>query len=391
VSWKTSWWFACFSICIACARGGGGEFDKNDENDGGGGSMGPGGGTGAVGADGGGPVGPGGSGGTPVGPGGSGGGACVPMNEQCNGLDDDCDGQADDGNPGGGQSCSTGLLGVCASGQSQCSNAMITCMQTQFPSTDTCDGLDNDCNGTVDDGCGTCPNNMLMSVAPQNVNGNNAAAPSVYMGICGGSGPEDSYSFTAPASGLYTIDTIGSATDTVLHVHDMTCQGLELACDDDGGGGLTSLVQVNLTQGQQVVIFADSFSSGGSYVLNISGAAMCPSLSLGSTSPQTVNGDNSLGSSSYSGSCAGNGPENGYSFSAPATGTFTFDTIGSATDTVLHVHDGSCVGLELACDDDAGGNLTSLLSVGLTQGQAVVVFVDSFSSGGPYVLHVAGP
>mgnify|MGYP003331251583 CR=1 FL=1 len=36
--------------------------------------------------------------------------------ERCNGLDDDCDGVVDNGNPGGNQACNTGQLGVCAAG-----------------------------------------------------------------------------------------------------------------------------------------------------------------------------------------------------------------------------------------------------------------------------------
>src|SRR6187397_193411 len=39
-----------------------------------------------------------------------------PQPEACNGIDDNCDGVADEGNPGGGQACTTGQPGVCAQG-----------------------------------------------------------------------------------------------------------------------------------------------------------------------------------------------------------------------------------------------------------------------------------
>ncbi|MCX6796118.1 MAG: putative metal-binding motif-containing protein, partial [Candidatus Falkowbacteria bacterium] len=75
--------------------------------------------------------------------------------ETCNGLDDDCDGQVDEGNPGGGSSCNTGLQGVCATGNLTCTGGALTCIQNVQSSTEVCDGLDNNCDGQVDEG-GVC-------------------------------------------------------------------------------------------------------------------------------------------------------------------------------------------------------------------------------------------
>jgi hypothetical protein len=83
-------------------------------------------------------------------------GACeddvVPATETCDGEDDDCDGSIDDGDPGGGNGCQTGLPGLCSTGQTQCNGGMIECIQTVFPQAETCDGLDNDCDTGVDEG-----------------------------------------------------------------------------------------------------------------------------------------------------------------------------------------------------------------------------------------------
>ena len=78
----------------------------------------------------------------------------VASNEKCDGLDNDCNGAVDD-LPGAGMACSTGLLGVCASGINGCVNGTLQCVQqVQAAATDTCgDNLDNNCNGTVDEGC----------------------------------------------------------------------------------------------------------------------------------------------------------------------------------------------------------------------------------------------
>ncbi|MGH7789200.1 MAG: MopE-related protein [Candidatus Binatia bacterium] len=82
--------------------------------------------------------------------------ACVQTNtahaEVCNTLDDDCDGSADDGNPGGGAVCSTGQPGVCGPGVVQCSAGSLTCQANLSATPEVCNGLDDNCNVTVDEG-----------------------------------------------------------------------------------------------------------------------------------------------------------------------------------------------------------------------------------------------
>jgi hypothetical protein len=76
----------------------------------------------------------------------------LPQPEVCDGLDNNCNGVADEGNPGGGLLCSTGLPGVCAAGVTICSLGAIKCVQSNLPSAEICDGKDNNCNGQVDEG-----------------------------------------------------------------------------------------------------------------------------------------------------------------------------------------------------------------------------------------------
>ncbi len=89
-----------------------------------------------------------------------------PRVEVCDGLDNNCSGAVDEGNPGGGAACSTGLLRVCSAGTQPCTNGVLGCRQTTQPSAELCtDSLDNNCDGTVNEGCASaCATNVTAHV-----------------------------------------------------------------------------------------------------------------------------------------------------------------------------------------------------------------------------------
>ncbi len=105
-----------------------------------------------------------------------------------------------------------------------------------------------------------------LSVA---VEGSTAAAGDDSAGSCVGvPGPEQEFWWVVPATGIYAFSLTGNF-DTVLYVRDGGCEGPELSCDDDGGGGTNSSLVLDLIIGQTISIFVDGFDDAGAFELSI--------------------------------------------------------------------------------------------------------------------------
>lgn len=61
---------------------------------------------------------------------------------------------------GGGGECDTGGAGVCGAGTMQCRDGKLACVQQVEAREETCNGLDDDCDGEVDNGA-TCPGDQI--------------------------------------------------------------------------------------------------------------------------------------------------------------------------------------------------------------------------------------
>jgi MYXO-CTERM domain-containing protein len=123
-------------------------------------------------------------------------GACTgdqgPTTEVCNGLDDDCDSLIDDGvkGPNGevagtdccndkatGSKCGTGQ---CQKGKFVCAGSVLVCDNAGAPSNETCDAIDNDCDGSVDN----IPTVGGPCVAPGGCSGTLTCDSDVKMLVC---------------------------------------------------------------------------------------------------------------------------------------------------------------------------------------------------------------
>jgi hypothetical protein len=90
-------------------------------------------------------------------------GEVLPSAETCDGQDEDCDGTVDEDDGGAAltESCYTGPMGTlgvgpCIGGTATCTDGSFgTCEAQILPADETCNGADEDCDATIDNGCPT--------------------------------------------------------------------------------------------------------------------------------------------------------------------------------------------------------------------------------------------
>jgi hypothetical protein len=237
----------------------------------------------------------------------------------------------------------------------------------------------------------SCPDHDLGSQVPASVSHSTVGAENTTGSSCGGwFSPDVTYAWQAPIAGLYRFDTIGSELDTVLSIREGDCGGAPLACNDDRAlNDMTSETTVALQAGQAVTIAVGGKGRDvGSTTLTIEELG-CPEIDMGSDVPHTQMGTLQGATDKLSGSCgSAQAPDRALGWTAPADGTYVFDTFGSSFDTVLYALDGDCTGNELACNDDADGSSKSRIVLELLEGQFIVLVIEGFGgAAGSWVLN----
>ncbi|MDP3275542.1 MAG: putative metal-binding motif-containing protein [Deltaproteobacteria bacterium] len=268
---------------------------------------------------------------------------------------------------------------------------------------EVCNGLDDNCNGAIDEGL-TCtgPANDLC-VAAQAITLTAAMMTTTVMGTttasgsgvnsgCGGTGGDVWYQITYPTGMDLTVEAVGVGSMDPVLVYRTSCTSADLACNDDRRAnerGSRIWIRNNPAPGggatRTAIIVVDSYSAAteGAFSLTarVSAAAnygTCGQGRFNVSAGGTVFSYAPFGLGMFSGSCGIAGytvaPEEVYYFTSSG-GMFTAVAQGSGLRPMITGREGmvsSCPGTERGCVLAGGSGASATLTSSLNNGWLLV-------------------
>jgi len=292
-----------------------------------------------------------------------------------------------------------------------------------FPgAVERCNREDDNCNGTIDEGCVALPDDCGSAVAMTGSGGMFRATGNFddfgndYETPCsaadGARGGRDAvYFFDVTALSDVVITTDGGTSDTVLAVAtDCNETGFALGCDDDiaNPGNTSSRIFFHRigpafgSTSRRIYVLVDAYGSGttGSYTVT---ATVTPAAADSCMAPIDISGGGTLVGQlgtpvaaipSPSGSCQTipfiTDMEAVASFVGSSDGTQTFTALSRSFIPEVYVREGMCgTGAENACvvGSALGGGLNrAILGSTVASGTRAFLFVDNGTSSGRYTV-----
>ena len=163
--------------------------------------------------------------------------------------------------------CTSGKCGIaCKVGYKLCNSVCTQDVATEAK----CDGKDDDCDGTTDEGCGSgsCAAPYMVDVAGgkyiHKMSGNGS-----YSATCGTSyGVERIYKWVSGKSGTAKVHIKTDYWPSTLYVRSGSCNGSQVACKGTSTKWPDYSLSFSVTAGNTYYIFADCHYNGTAYTLS---------------------------------------------------------------------------------------------------------------------------
>ncbi|HEY5960928.1 MAG TPA: hypothetical protein VIV60_30440 [Polyangiaceae bacterium] len=229
-----------------------------------------------------------------------------------------------------------------------------------------------------------CPDELVSDIESMSLHGNLATTEDRYTPSCRAlpGTPDFVAAFSAPESGTYVIDTLGSDIDTVLAVYAGLCGSDELACnDEDEHISHQSRLVLDLEQAQTITIVVDGYrGQTGNILLNVSPPSNLIDSFVSASLPVTTVGNTKGLRDRLTSSCNSKLSSSDYVilFESQRSGTFEFRVTSTEFKPILSLRDGGPSGKEIACADGGSSSGSPSVWYALSAGRKVAVIIDGY-------------